>query len=95
MDLGDRRVRHLLGGVAPMGVMTEDERRYATSRAMERDEVRTAIAKSSVSESISRKLGDDLIDACRELVGAWYERSNSEYRMAKAVNKIEELVGKP
>jgi hypothetical protein len=64
-------------------------------RQRERDEVRTAIAQSHATESIGRKLGDDLIDACRELVGAWHERSNNERRMAKAVKQLEDLVGKP
>jgi hypothetical protein len=64
-------------------------------RAIERDEVRTAIAKSSAQESIGRRLGDDLIDACRELVGAWYERRNNERRMRQAAHRIEDLVGRP
>jgi ribosomal protein S7 len=75
----------------------EDRQRITTAirRQRERDEVRTAIAQSHATESIGRKLGDDLIDASREVVAAWHERSNSEHRMAKAVKQLEDLVGKP
>ena len=78
--------------------MIGDERDHlmtAVRRQLERDEVRTAIAQSHATESIGRKLGDDLIDASREVVAAWHERSNSEHRMAKALKQLEELVGKP
>ena len=75
----------------------EDRQRITTAirRQRERDEVRTAIAQSHATESIGRKLGDDLIDACRELVGAWHARSNNERRMRQAVHRIEDLVGRP
>jgi hypothetical protein len=75
--------------------MTPAEQEHLRRRAMERDEVRSAIARSTSAESISRRLGDDLIDACRELVGAWHERRNNERRMRQAVIRIEDLVGRP
>jgi ribosomal protein S7 len=75
--------------------MTPAEHEALRRRAEERGEIRAAIAKSATTESIGRKLGDDLIDASREVVAAWHERSNSEHRMAKAVKQLEELVGKP
>lgn len=61
----------------------------------ERDELRTAITQARAMESIGRKLGDDLIAACRELVAAWHARSNNERRMRRAVHDIEQLVGRP
>ena len=74
--------------------MTDDQRR-ALRTAVERAEVRTAVARSTATESISRKLGDELIAASRETIIAWHERRNSEHRMAKAIKRLEELVGKP
>ena len=62
---------------------------------IERAEIRTAIAQSAVVGSISRKLGDELIAASREVVLAWYQRSNGEVRLRTAVTKLEELVGRP
>jgi hypothetical protein len=72
-----------------------DDPLHDRRRAVERDEVRSAIARSATTESISRRLGDDLIDACRELVGAWYARENDEGQVRKAVHRIEDLVGRP
>jgi ribosomal protein S7 len=74
--------------------MNDDPRQHAR-RAMERDEVRAAITRSGATESIGRKLGDELITASREAIAAWHERRNSEHRMAKAIARLEELVGKP
>ena len=77
-----------------MGRMTDDpalDRR----RQIERAEIRTAVARSSATETIGRKLGDELIAASRETIRAWHERRNSEDRMAKAIKRLEELVGKP
>jgi len=62
---------------------------------VERAEIREAIAQSTVVGSISRKLGDELIAASREVVLAWYQRSNGEVRLRTAVTKLEELVGRP
>lgn len=45
--------------------------------------------------SIERRLGDELITAGRDVVAAWHERRNSEHRLAKAVEALEALVGKP
>jgi uncharacterized protein (DUF2336 family) len=78
--------------------MTGDERDHLMTtirRQRERDEVRTALAQSHATESIGRKLGDELITASREAIAAWHERRNSEYRIAKAIARLEELVGKP
>jgi ribosomal protein S7 len=66
-----------------------------TGREIERAEIRTAIATSSARETIGRRLGDELIAAAREAVVAWHERRNSEQRMARAVARLEELVGRP
>jgi ribosomal protein S7 len=62
---------------------------------IERDMVRTAIAQATVHGSISRRLGDELIDAGREVIAAWHARRNSENRMAQAIAKLEQLVGRP
>jgi uncharacterized protein (DUF2336 family) len=78
--------------------VTDQERNHLTlavRRQRERDEVRTALAQSHATESIGRRLGDDLIDASREVVAAWHARSNSEKRITKAIERLEELVGKP
>jgi len=64
-------------------------------RLMETAEIREAIAASAVKGTISRRLGDELIDASREVVAAWYERSNSVTRMRRAVANLERLVGRP
>lgn len=76
--------------------MTSAERQElhkAIARARERDEIREAIAAGTVQASIDRLLGDELIAATREAVAAWRERRNSEDRMARAIAKLEELVG--
>jgi hypothetical protein len=67
------------------------------SRQVERALMREAIAKSAVTESISRRLGDDLIDAARDAVGAWYLTDVSKRFKALriAIGKLEELVGRP
>jgi ribosomal protein S7 len=66
-----------------------------TRSQIERDEMRMALARASATESISRKLGDELIDAARETVAAWHERRNTEDRMTRAIERLTELVGKP
>jgi ribosomal protein S7 len=78
--------------------MTSTERQQlhnAMSRARERGEIREALASSAATETIGRRLGDELITASREAIAAWHERRNSEHRMAQAISKLEELVGKP
>jgi uncharacterized protein (DUF2336 family) len=78
--------------------VTDQERNHLTMavrRQRERDEVRTALAQSHATETIGRKLGDELITASREAIAAWHERNNSEARMGKAIERLEELVGKP
>jgi hypothetical protein len=69
-------------------------RRAVGSLQQERDELRTALAQSHATESIGRKLGDDLIDAGREVVAAWHERRNSEGRVDRAIRRLEDLVGR-
>lgn len=78
--------------------MTHGERdrlRTAVSRGMERGLIREAMTASAATETIGRRLGDELIAASREAIAAWHERRNSEDRMAQAISKLEELVGKP
>ena len=80
--------------------MTSAERQemhkaIARSRERERNEIREAMTASATTESIGRRLGDELIAAGREAVAAWRERRNSEDRMAAAIAKLEELVGSP
>jgi hypothetical protein len=62
---------------------------------IERDMIRSALAQATVHGSISRKLGDELIDAGREVVAAWHARQNSQERLFRAINKLERLVGRP
>ena len=79
-------------------MMVSDERDHlmtAVRRQRERDDVRMAIAQLKLTESIGRKLGDELITASREAIAAWHERRNSEDRMQHAIERLEELVGKP
>jgi hypothetical protein len=66
-----------------------------TRREIERDEMRTALARSRATESIGRKLGDELIAGAREVVAAWHERRNTEARMIRAIERLEQLVGRP
>jgi hypothetical protein len=78
--------------------MTDAERdrmRSAVSRGLERGEIREALAASAATETIGRRLGDELITASREVLTAWYERRNSERRMWEAIATLERLVGKP
>jgi hypothetical protein len=78
--------------------MTSTERQQlhkAMSRAQERALVREAIAEGTVHGSISRQLGDELIDASRAVITAWYARRNTETRMQRAIAKLEHLVGRP
>jgi uncharacterized protein (DUF2336 family) len=78
--------------------VTDQERNHLTMavrRQRERDEVRTALAQSHATETIGRRLGDQLITASREAIVAWRQRRNSEERMEKAIRRLEELVGKP
>ena len=65
------------------------------AREIERLEIGDAIVRSTARESIGRRLGDELIAAARETVGAWRQRENSQVRLAKAIARLEELVGKP
>jgi ribosomal protein S7 len=78
--------------------MTDAERdhmRTVVSRGIERGLIREAMTASAATETIGRKLGDELITASREVVTAWHERRNSEDRMAQAIAELERLVGKP
>lgn len=48
--------------------------------------------------SIPRKLGDELIDAARDVVGVWRSRdysSATHIRFTKAIAALEALVGSP
>lgn len=69
-------------------------------RGIERNEIRDAIARSSATESIGRKLGDELIAAARDTVGEWQRlninpRNNRFFRLAVAIRHLERLVGRP
>jgi ribosomal protein S7 len=78
--------------------MTDAERdhmRTAVSRGMERGLIREAMTASAATETIGRRLGDELITASREAIAAWHERRNSENRMAQAIAELERLVGRP
>ena len=75
--------------------MTRTERQQQRRHEIETAEIREAIAGAAVTGTISRKLGDELIDASREVVAAWHERNNSITRMSRAVAKLERLVGRP
>jgi hypothetical protein len=78
--------------------MTDAERdrvRTAVSRGMEHGLIREAMTASAATETIGRKLGDELIAATREAIAAWHERRNSEHRMWRAMAALERLVGKP
>ena len=78
--------------------MTAVERQHLrtlVSRQRERAEIREALAMSHARSSIDRMLGEELIAAGREVVTAWHERRNSEHRVAAAIARLEELVGKP
>ena len=57
--------------------------------------MREAVARTTATEGVSRKLGDDLIDASRELIAAWYARQNSLRQIRAAIAKLESLVGRP
>jgi hypothetical protein len=57
--------------------------------------VREALAHHAVTESIGRRLGDDLISAARELISAWHQRANCDRRIVAAITKLEKLVGGP
>jgi len=50
--------------------MTRTEREQQRRREIETAEIREAIAGSAITGTISRKLGDELIDASREAVAA-------------------------
>jgi hypothetical protein len=78
-----------------IGAMVEHVPSYR--REHERALIREAITKSATTESIGRKLGDDLIDAAREAVGAWYisDRPKRLKELHSAINKLEALVGRP
>jgi hypothetical protein len=78
--------------------MTDAERRHlrtAVSRGLERGEIREALAASAATETIGRKLGDELISLGREILTAWYARQNSQERLSRAMQRLEELVGRP
>jgi hypothetical protein len=72
-------------------------RRAFGSLQYERDELRTALAQSHAMESIGRRLGDELIAAHREIVGAAYEAGlpTLPVRLRKAILLSERLVGRP
>jgi hypothetical protein len=61
----------------------------------ERALIREAIAASASTETIGRRLGDELITAARDAILIWHERRNSEERLAQAIARLEELVGRP
>jgi hypothetical protein len=61
----------------------------------ERALLRRAVTHAQANEGRGRKLTEEIIAAGREVVAAWNELRNSEDRMAAAVHKLEELVGKP
>lgn len=78
--------------------MTGDERQHLrtlVSRQRERAEIREALAARAATESISKRLGDELIAVGREIVAAWHERQNSQLRLTAAIERLEELVGRP
>jgi hypothetical protein len=54
------------------------------------------LAEVKLDGTISRKLGDELIDAALEAVGAWYAPNlHHRYkRMERAIAKLESLVGR-
>jgi hypothetical protein len=79
----------------------------AVSRAAERREVREALAASTATEAIGRRLGDELISAARELIDAWHAPIESvapmarrfievdRLRIERAVARLIDLVGRP
>lgn len=71
-----------------------------SGREIERNEIRDAIARSSATESIGRKLGDELIAAARETVRQWEvlainPRNNRFRGLGYAIRHLERLVGRP
>lgn len=59
--------------------------------------IREAMAASAATETIGRRLGDDLIAASREAVAAYYAPFSSAraVRLRDAIVKLERLVGRP
>lgn len=51
----------------------------------------------AATESIDRKLGEELIAAGRQVVAAWREPPSvrAHKRLQKAIGKLERLVGRP
>lgn len=93
-------------------MMSADERdRLATAvrRQREKAEIREALTASAASETIGRRLGDELISASRETIAAWRARDNPEAipkpsrrwvevdlpRVERTIRRLEELVGRP
>src|SRR4029077_8838603 len=79
-----RVLPHSLGAACGGPAVTDQERNHLTlavRRQRERDEVRTALAQSHATETIGRRLGDQLISASREAIIAWREQRNTEARM--------------
>jgi hypothetical protein len=63
-----------------------------------------ALRRSTATETIGRKLGDELIAAARETIVAYQDIAISSVgtsnwracrRFERAINKLEQLVGKP
>jgi hypothetical protein len=61
----------------------------------ERDQIREALSNSAATEDFSRRLGDELIEAGREVVRAYHELDKARDRMVAAVSALEKLVGIP
>jgi hypothetical protein len=61
----------------------------------EREQIREALTNSAATEDFSRRLGDELIEAGREVVRAYRELKSAEERMVSAVSALEKLVGGP
>ena len=59
----------------------------------ERVLIREALAVSATSESIGRKLGDELIAAARAVVAARRESTYAQRRLDRAIHRLAELVG--
>jgi hypothetical protein len=74
------------------------------SASIEQVMLQEALRRSAATESIGRKLGDELIAAARETIAAYQDIAISSVgtggwracrRFERAVNKLEQLVGKP
>jgi ribosomal protein S7 len=62
---------------------------------VEQTMLREALTKAAATESVSRKLGDELIEAAREVIAAIHKRDMAEIELRRAVSQLVRLVGEP